>query len=236
MAKKPKSAEIHQGPGFRIRKTVTRPAVDIINQYGQFETPDISDLLNRMYTMSSEIHNLASNLKILGPACTVKVYPGDNLMVHKALDVAKSGDVIVVDAGGIRTSAVLGDLISLKAKHRNLAGFIVDGFVRDLPGIKQVGFPVFARGVTPIGPLHRGPGELNYPISCGGIVVNPGDIIVGDTNGVVVVRKDFSEEILSRLYAQKESLANYVADVQKGIFSNEWVDDVLEDGNCQFID
>ena len=109
---------------------------------------------------------------------------------------------------------------------------MIDGLIRDLPGVQETGLPVFARGVTPIGPLHRGPGELNYPVSCGGIVVNPGDIIVGDENGVVVVRQDFAEELLQRLYVQRDALEAYVADVKQGIFSNEWVDRTLSAGNC----
>ncbi|MDH5649974.1 MAG: RraA family protein [Gammaproteobacteria bacterium] len=234
MSKKPKSAEIHPGPGFRVQKTITRVAKEVIDQFRQFETPDISDLMNRLYTMTSEIHNVANDLPIIGPAVTVKVFPGDNLMVHKALDVIQPGDVIVVDTGGVRTNAVLGDLVSNKAKHRGAAGFIIDGLIRDIPGVKEVGIPVYARGVSPIGPLHRGPGELNYPISCGGIVVNPGDLVYGDDCGVVVVRQEFAEEILARCYEQQKALSDYVANVKKGKFSNDWVDQVLEEASCRF--
>src|SRR5207248_1657171 len=164
------------------------PEREIVNGFGAFDTPAISDRMNRLYTMSPGIRNLTDeNLKLLGPACTVKVYPGDNLMVHKALDIAQPGDVIVVDTMGSAMTAVLGDLVSTKARHRGCAGFVVDGLVRDLPAIRRLGdFPVFARGVTPTGPLHRGPGEINHAVSIGGIVVNPGDVIVGDLNGVVV--------------------------------------------------
>ena len=115
-------------------------------------------------------------------------------MVHKSLDIAQPGDVIVIDGSRSPASAVLGDLVSTKARHRGVAGFVVDGLIRDLPAIRALGdFPVFARGVTPIGPMHRGPGEINYPIAAGGIVVNPGDMIVGDLNGVVVVPREFAE-------------------------------------------
>jgi len=114
-------------------------------------------------------------------------------MVHKSLDLAQPGDVIVVDAGASPMNAVLGDLISTKARHRGIGGFVVDGLIRDLPAILELGdFPVFARGITPIGPLHRGPGEINYPICAGGIVVHPGDIVMGDQNGVVVVPREIA--------------------------------------------
>ena len=113
---RPRSAEMTPGPGFRIRLTIERPRADIVAALGEFETPDISDMLNRMYTMSPEIRNLANRKPLAGPALTVKVFPGDNLMVHKALDAARPGDVIVVDTGGSRSNAVLGDLVATKAK------------------------------------------------------------------------------------------------------------------------
>src|SRR5438552_18361316 len=223
MASKPKSAEMVPGPGFRVRMNFDRPPKELIDQYRQFETPDISDMLNRMYTMSAEIHNLVNHSPLVGPACTVKVFPGDNLMVHKAPDAAKPGDVVVVDTSGSQRNAVLGDLVTNKARHRGIAGFIVDGLVRDLPGLKEVGLPVYARGVTPFGPLHRGPGELNYTISCGGIVVNPGDIIVADQCGVAVVRREFANDTIARLHSHRAKLEAYIANVKAGRFSNAWV-------------
>ena len=229
---KPQSAELYPGPGFRIKQRIRRPDVKTIERYRQFNTPDISDALNRLYTMTSEIKNQINDQTISGPACTVKVFPGDNLMVHKALDIAQPGDIIVVDASGYTRTAILGDLVATKAKHRGIQAVIVDGLVRDLPAMKDVGLPVFARGVTPIGPLHRGPGEINFPISCGGIVVMPGDILVGDSNGVVVVRRDFAEEILDRLCAERETLARYVESVKRGEFSNAWVDKTLQEAGC----
>ncbi len=153
-------------------------------------------------------------------------------MVHKALDAAKPGDVVVVDTSGSQRNAVLGDLVTNKAKHRGIAGFIVDGLVRDLPGLKEAGLPVYARGVTPFGPLHRGPGELNYTVSCGGIVVNPGDIIVADTSGIAVVRREVAEDTIMRLRAHRARMEQYVKDVKAGKFSNKWVDDQLAADNC----
>lgn len=231
---RPHSAEMEPGPGFRVRTAIERPDPDLVAAFAEFATPDISDRMNRLYTMSPEIRNLtAPELVILGPACTVKVFPGDNLMVHKALDVAEPRDVIVVDAGGSSMNAVLGDIVSTKARHRGIAGFVVDGFVRDLPGIRRLGFPVFARGVTPIGPLHRGPGEVNHPIQCGGIVVHPGDVIAGDGNGVVVIPREIAHELLARLEEQKRALASYLAAVARGSFSNDWVDNVLREAGCE---
>jgi len=232
-AKKPRSAEMFPGPGFRLKTDFHRLNSDLIKKFADFPSTDISDLLNRMYAVDPGIVRMtAPHHKLCGSACTVKVFPGDNLMVHKSLDVAKPGDIVVVDAHGSSLNAVLGDLISTKAKHRKIAGFIVDGFVRDMPDILELDFPVFARGATPIGPLHRGPGEVNYPISCGGIVVNPGDLVVADGAGIVVIPQEITGELLKRLQAQRAAMADYLAGVKRGNFSNAWVDDVLQAAGC----
>ena len=229
---RPKSSEISPGPGFRIKTEVDRPPADLIEMYKAFETTDVSDMLNRMFTMSPDIHNLCNDLPIVGPAITVKLFPGDNLMLHKALDVAKPGDVLVVDTSNSSNNAVFGDLIANKAKHRGIAGLVIDGLIRDLAGVRETGLPVYARGVTAFGPLHRGPGELNYAISCGGIVVNPGDIVTADQSGVVVVRSEFAADTLMRLTVHKSRMHTYVENVKRGEFSNDWVDVQLAQDNC----
>lgn len=230
VARKPRSAEMFPGPGFRIGPGFGRMNQDLMERLAEFPTPDISDLLNRLYAVDPAIGCLTgAHHRLCGSACTVKVYPGDNLMVHKALDVARRGDVVVIDAHGSSMNAVLGGLISTKAKHRGIAGFVVDGYVRDLPEILELDVPVFARGTTPIGPLHRGPGEINYPICCGGVVVSPSDVVVADGSGIVVIPQDIAQELLGRLDAQKASMAEYLAGVKCGKFSNDWVDSILEE-------
>jgi RraA family protein len=237
MVQKPRSAEMHSGPGFRVRMQIDRLDPTLMRQFEHFATPDISDLLNRLYAVDSAIHCLTgSHHRLCGPVCTVKVFPGDNLMVHKSLDVARPGDVVVVDAGASSMNAVLGDLVATKAKHRGIAGFIVDGLVRDLPAILPLDFPVFARGTTSIGPLHRGPGEINYPICCGGIVVNPGDLVVADAAGIVIIPGEIAEELLQRLISHQESNAAYLEAVRRGDFSNDWVNRLLQAQGCQITD
>lgn len=233
MVGKPKSAEMRAGPGFRVREEISRPPADVVSGFGEIDSPEVSDFMNRLYTMSSEIQALTPDSpSLVGPACTVKVFPGDNLMVHKCLDVAKPGDVVVIDSKS--STAALGDLISTKARHRGIAGFVVDGLIRDLPDIRALGdFPVFARGVTPIGPLHRGPGEINYPIAAGGVVVDPGDIIVADGNGVVVVPQGFCVELLEQLQSRADAAKAYGEAVARGEFDNRWVDAVLEEGGVR---
>jgi RraA family protein len=200
-----------------------------VHRFGAYGAADVSDMMNRLYTMNTSIKPVTPReLRLLGRACTVKVFPGDNLMVHKSLDLANPGDVLVIDASSSTMTAVIGDLVSTKARHRGIAGVVVDGLVRDLDGILALGdFPVFARGTTPLGPLHRGPGEVNYPVSVGGIVVNPGDVIVGDADGVVVVPQESAESLLQRLEARAPGAAEYQSAVARGDFSNAWVDAML---------
>lgn len=229
---KPKSAEMTPGPGFMIRTEFPRLPQSLIEQFREFETADVSDVLNRLYAMDGAIRNQTNDKELLGTACTVKVYPGDNLMVHKALDIVQPGDIVVVDCSGAMSNAVLGDLVANKSVHRGIAGYVVDGLIRDLDGIKETGLPVYARGVTPFGPLHRGPGEINTPVCCGGIVVHPGDIIKADTTGIAVIPREFAAEVLARLQSSKVRLADYVASVKRGDFSNAWVDDQLRENGC----
>ncbi len=225
----PASAELTPGIGFRIAEKIERPPRDLVDAVGAFPTPDISDLMNRLYAMNSDIRPYSDpSLRLVGPACTVKVFPGDNLMVHKALDLAQPGDVVVVDAASSTMNAVLGDTICMKSRHRGIAGYVIDGLVRDLPAVHALGdFPVFARGVTPIGPLHRGPGEVNYPVSVGGIVVNPGDVIVADESGIVVVPRESLADIVATLQSKAAGQEAYMDEVRAGRFSNAWVDELL---------
>jgi len=217
------------GPGFRYRRNTRAPSPELVHRFGAFGAADVSDMMNRLYTMNPSIKPVTPReLRLIGPACTVKVFPGDNLMVHKSLDLANPGDVLVIDASSSMMTAVIGDLVSTKARHRGIAGVVVDGLVRDLDGILALGdFPVFARGTTPLGPLHRGPGEVNFPVSVGGIVVNPGDLIVADADGVVVVPQESAESLLQRLDARAAGAAEYQSAVARGEFSNAWVDTML---------
>lgn len=238
MSQTPKSAELYPGPGFRIRTDFPRLDAALMKRFQEYDVPEISDALNRLYALDAAITCQTNRRhRLCGPVCTVQVYPGDNLMVHKVLDIAKPNDVVVVDAHGVRgMNAVIGDIISTKAKHRGIAGFIVDGLVRDIPGIEHLDFPVFARGTTPVGPLHRGPGEINYTISCGGAVINPGDVIVADISGIVVIPRDQAEDILQRLDDRKAHQAAYLAAVARGEFSNAWVDELLRAQDCPIHD
>ena len=166
--------------------------------FASFETPDVSDLHEpALHDGAEHQQPHRSAPRLLRPGLHRQGVPRRQPDGAQGLDLAQPGDVIVVDAGASPMNAVLGDLISTKARHRGIGGFVVDGLIRDLPAILELGdFPVFARGITPIGPLHRGPGEINYPICAGGIVVHPGDIVMGDQNGVVIVPREIAADLL----------------------------------------
>jgi regulator of RNase E activity RraA len=162
-------------------------------------TAIVADAMNRFNVMDSGIKPLHPGVKICGPALTVREMVGCNIMLHKAIQIAEKGDVIVVDVGGYVNRAVGGYIVSLAAKVKGVEGIVVDGAWRDLEDIRRERpLPIFARAVTPAGP-HKGyGGDINITIQCGGVSVSPGDIIIGDEDGVVVVPKDEAEEVLKR--------------------------------------
>lgn len=159
---------------------------DLVNRAGRIPTANIADAQERL-GVPRNINPIGLDSRLVGLAYTVQTRPGDNLFVHKALDRAAAGDILVIDGGGDTSRALIGDLIALKARHNGIAGFVIDGAVRDAVEIAALGVPVFAAGVTPAGPYKHGPGRLGTPVAIGGVVVSPGDLIVGDSDGVVVV-------------------------------------------------
>lgn len=235
MSSKPHKVRIYPGPGFRIRKGIARPAPELCAGFGAYAVQDISDLLNGLYALAPGIRNLVNDRPLIGPACTVKLPAGDNLMLHKALDLAAPGDVLVVDARG-GDFAVCGDLICQKAVHRGIAGLVIDGLIRDLPGLQTLGLPVFARGLTPVAPRQHGPGEINYPVSCGGVVIQPGDLIVADQNGIVAIPQDCLPDLLERLSDWQKDFNVYHREVEAGHFDNAWADALLEQAGVEYRD
>ncbi len=172
--------------------------------------------------------------KLAGPAFTVKTAPGDNLLVHKALDTARPGDVIVVDAGGFADQAIIGELMMSRARQRGVAGLVIWGAIRDSAEIGAGSYPVYACGVTHRGPYKDGPGEINVPIAIGGMTVNPGDIIVGDADGLVAVPQERAEQVLASAKAivAKESAA--MKQILAGTVDRSWVDQALKAKGYKF--
>jgi len=181
-----------------IVREFTRPDPQIVKSFEGIPTGVVSDAMGRSGSMIAEIKPVWPRAKIVGPALTVRTFPADSLMIHKAVTLAQRGDVLVINAGGYRDTAVFGDLLGYSCKVHGLAGVVIDGASRDAEGMAAIGFPVFARAVLPMGPFTDSPGSINVPISCGGVAVRPGDIIVADGDGVVVVPKDEATAVLSR--------------------------------------
>ena len=171
-----------------------------MKQFYDLPTTCISDALNGMNNLDPSIKPLQDSYKVAGRAFTVKIPAGDNTMVLKAIKEASPGDVLVVDAKGESYRAVAGDFVVSLAQKLGIAGIIVDGVIRDLIGV--LNFPVFSKGTTVAASFKNGAGEINVPISCGGVSITPGDIIVGDADGVVVIPQADAEKVLEKALAK----------------------------------
>ena len=193
--------------GLRIyTKRGELPSKELIEKYKNIQAANVADCMGRSCAMSSEIKLMSKPQKecMVGVALTVKARPGDNLFIHKALNMAVEGDVVIVANEGDRSHSLLGEIMAQYAKSKNIAGMIIDGPIRDVVPIYDMGLPMYATGSTPGGPYKEGPGEINVPISCGGVVICPGDLIIGDPDGVIVVPKKDAEALLVKAIAFSE--------------------------------
>lgn len=223
--------------GFRVYENVKRADQALIDGFEGIATPNIGDVMGRMFAMEHSIKSINKpGIHIFGSALTVRTHPADNLMVHKAMDLAQPGDIIVIDACGDMGNAILGELMCHYAKTKGIAGYIVDGSVRDLHGIAEMGFPVFAKGGSPRGPYKEGPGEINTIISCGGVSISPGDIIVADDDGVIAIPKDDAPTVLANAKKVQEKEKAVIESIYKGEWDRTWVDQTLQDKGCEIIE
>lgn len=202
--------------GFRVVTDIPRPSLQLVDAYAQCPTPDIADVVTKMFSVSSVIKPLYTPItRIAGTALTVRVPPGDNLMVHAAVTYAREGDVIVVDARGDEEYALGGALLAAIAQTKGVRGFVLDGVYRDVDELRKINFPVFARGRQPKACSKHGPGEINTVVQCGGVPVHPGDIVVADEDGVVVVPAAYAEAVLAKAQGREEWGREKWADVGK---------------------
>jgi regulator of RNase E activity RraA len=213
-------------PGFRIITDVPRPPSDLVEAFRGKAAPNVADAMGRFHFMDPGVVS-RTGLPFSGVAVTVSARPGDNLMVHKALEVAQPGDVVVVTTNGNTTSAVFGELMGHTAVGAKLGGIVVDGAIRDVEGLRALGFPAFSRAVTPGGCDKDGPGEINVPIACGNTVVMPGDIVVGDEDGVAVVPREEAALVLERVQALEERERKRIAAIQAGELFKAEIDEAL---------
>ena len=217
--------------GMRINEAIVRPDTALIDAFRPLPVANIGDSINRTFCMHPTIRPFNDN-PLAGPAFTVKVRPGDNLLLHKALDLAAPGDIIVVDGQGDMSNALIGELMVLWAIKRRLGGIIIDGAIRDVNRLRTVSIPVYAAGVTPAGPYKEGPGEINFPVVCGGVVVHPGDIIVGDADGVVVIKPQDASSVLEKASAKSRDEQQTLIDIENGTWGRGWVDATLAAKGC----
>jgi len=169
---------------------------------------------------------------LIGSALTVKCRPGDNLMIHKALTMAQKGDVIVVDAGGDLTNALFGEIMTATAVAIGVAGIVLNGAVRDAEEIGQGEFPLYAAGVTHRGPYKDGPGEINVPIAIDGMVIEPGDLMLGDADGLLCVPYDSLQSVLEATLQKMEAEKKMLADIAAGKLDTAWIDATLRRIGC----
>lgn len=213
--------------GFCIGEDFDRPDKALLERLKGYGTPALSDGLNKFNTMDPGVKPVVEDIRIAGPALTVRMRPGDNLMLHKAIGVAQPGDVIVVDTCGCVNYSIMGDLMASAAFKKGIAGIVIDGAIRDILDLKEKKFPVFAKYVTPSVGDKDGPGEINMPISCAGVPVLPGDIVVGDANGVVVIRPDQAEAIAQGTEKKLAYEVKRAKEIEEGILTKPDIDEKL---------
>lgn len=212
-------------PGTRIFASPSQPDPGMMKAFESVVTPHLSDNMGRHVGLRG-LTRYNKRGKLVGTALTVKCRPGDNLYVYKAMTMLQPGQVLVIAGGGATDNALIGELIKLQAEAWGCVGFIVDGAIRDVASFEET--PLYARAVTHCGPYKNGPGEINVPVTIGGHVVNSGDIIVGDEDGVVSFSPKHAEELLVKAQAHAEKEQRVMAEIATGTRDPKWLNAVLE--------
>ena len=211
-----------------IRRKIDRVPASLVEAARKFQASILADVGGRRGTLGGRIQPLAKSMKVAGPAFTVEVRPGDNLMIHAALQLAQPGDVIVVDGKGDLSCALTGALMAAHAQKAGIAGFVIDAAVRDTDDCARGSFPIFAAGANPNGPLKNSGGRINWPVSLAGTTVNPGDLIVGDADGVVVVPRETAAAIVKGAQAKVDAENQRMAAIGRGELAQAWVEATLK--------
>lgn len=218
--------------GFRIRPVTERVDAALTARAAKVPAANLGDVMNRMQAMSGTFHAYGGIKRICGPAFTVKARSGDNLLLHRAVDMAEPGDVIVCDGNGDLTVALMGDLMLGHAAQRGIAAAVIDGAVRDVASLARMNLGVWARGHTPAGPWKEGPGEIGTPVACGGQVVMPGDLICCDEDGIVVVPRAEAAAVVAAAEAHQAKEIQAEAEIREGRWDRAWVAPALRAKGC----
>jgi 4-hydroxy-4-methyl-2-oxoglutarate aldolase len=218
-----------------IRKNIKRPSKALLDAFAGNPTGYVTDAFNGGGCLDVAIKPLEPGMRFCGTAITAFCGPMDNLAAMAILDFAQPGDVIVISTTNDKTAATVGDLWAFWARRIGVTAIVCDGLVRDVPGLLKAGIPVFARGVRPNSSFKNGPGEVNLGVSCGGVIIHPGDIIVGDQDGVVAVPLSRADEVASRLKEVQRKEADAEARVKRGEKLRFWDPDALA-GRIRYLD
>lgn len=223
--------------GCKIIQDFPRPDPELVARFQNMPVANIDDCMGRLAAVDAAIEPVGNKGQLLGVAFTVRVPQGDNLMFHAAMDLAKPGDVIVIDAGGFTDRAIFGELMATYCKTRGIRGIVCDGAIRDRGGLAAMeGFAVYARAATPNGPYKNGPGEINVPVIIGGKLVRPGDIVVGDDDGVLFIDPAIAAELADATEAVEKKEAAIMEHILKdGTYVRPWVDEKLKEIGCEII-
>ena len=228
---------IDDPPLLKIRRRFKRPTPEQVAALTGIPTGYLVDCMDGRGALDYRIKPIdEATADFCGVALTCHAGPADNLAAMAALDVAEAGDVIIAATDGFMETAVIGDLVLAMARNRGVVGFVTDGAVRDLTGLRPIGLPCFAAGVTPNSPARNGPGTVGLPITLGGSAIAPGDVVVGDIDGVVVVPQDLLRQVLDRLPAIREAEAGMEAKVKDGLEVPDFIREVLASGRVQELD
>jgi regulator of RNase E activity RraA len=219
--------------GFRVLNRTRKVSTEWVELYRSVPVANASDSMNRMTAGGARLRPMHRQGVLSGVALTVKSRPGDNLMLHYAIDIAEPGDVIVVDAGGDLSNALIGEMMVAYAIKRGVAGIVINGAIRDAASIGAENFPMFAAGITHRGPYKDGPGEINVPISIDGMVVEPGDLIIGDDDGLLCIPYDHVKDVYERAHAKHVAEQKQLEQIAKGENDRSWVLHALREKGCQ---
>ncbi|MBZ9894302.1 MULTISPECIES: RraA family protein [unclassified Mesorhizobium] len=228
---------IEDPPLLTIKRRFERPAADITSAFSGVPVSQVVDAMGGRGALHHAIKPLSpAAATLVGVAVTCQCGPSDNLALFGALDVAVSGDVIIAATDSFAGAAVTGDLVLGMARNKGVAGFVTDGLVRDVIGIEAVGLPVYCAGVIANSPARNGPGTVGFPVVLGGVTISPGDILIGDRDGVAVVPRLEARTVLARLAAIKAAEQDLDAKVRQGLEMPEFATVVLKSDRTRFVD
>lgn len=218
----------------RVVVGVERPDDEVLKRFTRIWAATACDVMARHGAMTSSIQPIDTSVRVVGSALTVRCFPGDNISVHKALQIARTGDVLVIDAGGAANVAMIGHNMALAAMRKGVVGVVTNGAIRDRLLLQKENFPVFCGGITPRSAQKNTPGPVNVEVEVGGVVVCPGDVVIGDGDGVVVVPLASAADVVAACEHAQDMEAQQADDIRNGaaplaiLSGDSWLDDSLE--------